>query len=263
MNDPSMWMFDHLTVETPQPGVCVLTLDRPPVNALDQTLRQNLIEAMDRIQDTSEIRVVVLAAAGRVFCAGADIKEKGALADSAGPGSQSRANRLTRDVFFSLVDSAKPIIAAVGGGALGAGFVLAACCDFIIAAEDAYFAMPEIDVGQGGGASMLQRILPAPLMRRMLLTGERMPAPEMAQAGAVQQCVPAAELMPAAVEVAARIAGKSPAAVRAIRGSLETVDRLSRRDGFALEQVYTSELSTGPDADEARRAFFERRPPRF
>ena len=91
------------------------------------------------------------------------------------------------------------MIAAVNGAALGAGFVLAACCDLIFAADSAVFGMPEIDVGLGGGASFLQRILPPSKVRRMMLTGERVPAAELHRLGAVEACLPDAQLLPAAL----------------------------------------------------------------
>ena len=248
-----------LEVEVATPFVAVVALARPPVNALARDLREELLRTFDALQERDDVRAIVLTARGKVFCAGADIKEKQALGSA--PGDHLRANRLTRDAFYCIFDSSKPVIAAVNGAALGAGFVLAACCDLIFAAESAVFGMPEIDVGLGGGASFLQRILPPSKMRRMMLTGERVPAAELYRLGAVEACVPDAELLPAALAVAATIAAKSPAAVRTIRESFLTVEGLGLREGFRVEQNYTTTLSKTPDAEEARRAFFEKRKP--
>jgi enoyl-CoA hydratase len=241
------------------PNVAVVTLARPPVNALGREIREAMLRVFDRLEASAEVRCIVLTARGHVFCAGADIKEKKVFSD--GDGDYVRANRLTRDAFFCIVDSSKPVIAAVNGAALGAGFVLAACCDMILAADTATFGMPEIDVGQGGGASVLQRILPPSKVRRMMLTGERVPAAELYRLGAVEACLPAAELLPAAIVVASAIAAKSPAAVRRIRGSFAAVEALDMREGFRTEQVYTTELSMSPEGADARRAFFEKREP--
>ena len=115
------------------PNVAVVTLDRPPVNALGRDIREAMLRVFDRLEENAEVNAIVLTARGRVFCAGADIKEKAAL--GAGEGDYMRANRLTRDAFFCILDSCKPVIAAVQGAALGAGCVLAACCDMIFAAE--------------------------------------------------------------------------------------------------------------------------------
>ena len=248
---------EAVSVEIPAPFVAVVTLDRSPVNALGRGIREQLLSTFDALQDRDDVRAIVLTARGKVFCAGADIKEKQAL--GASPGDHARANRLTREAFFCILDNTKPVIAAVNGAALGAGFVLAACCDMIFAAEDAVFAMPEIDVGLGGGASFLQRILPAAKMRRMMLTGERVPATELYRLGAVEACLPRDEVLRAAVEVARAIAEKSPLAVRTIRDSFSTVAGLSLREGFHVEQAYTTTLSKTEDAAEARRAFVEKR----
>ena len=201
----------EIRVEVDDAGVAVLTLDRPPVNAMGRSIREAFLDAMDRLGAEPAVRAIVLTGAGHVFCAGADIKEKAQIAAQ----DYARANRLTRDSFLALLESPKPVIAAVNGGALGAGLVMAACCDIILAADTAFFSMPEIDVGQGGGASVLQRIMPPGKMRRMMLTGERVPAAEFHRLGIVEEVLPADRLLPRAVELAATIAAKSPSAVMA------------------------------------------------
>ena len=251
----------NLEVAIAAPHVAVVTLARPPVNALGRDIREAMLRAFDRLEGSPDVRAIVLTAKGHIFCAGADIKEK--AAQTSADGDYVRANRLTRDVFFAILDSSKPVIAAVQGAALGAGCVLAACCDIILASDKAVFAMPEIDVGQGGGASILQRILPPSKLRRMLLTAERVPAAEFYRLGAVEAVLPEVELLPAAIALASTIAEKSPAAVRRIRGSFPSVEALDAREGFRVEQIYTTELSLSPDAAEARRAFFEKRKPVF
>ena len=196
----------NIEVTIAAPNVALVTLDRPPVNALGREIREAMLRVFDRLEGDAEVRAIVLTAKGHIFCAGADIKEKQALAGA--EGDYVRANRLTRDVFFALVDSSKPVIAAVNGAALGAGFVLAACADMIVAADTAVFGMPEIDVGQGGGASVLQRILPPSKVRRMMLTGEHVPAGELYRLGAVEACLPMAELVPAALAFASTDGGE-------------------------------------------------------
>jgi enoyl-CoA hydratase len=250
----------NIDVEIAAPFVAVVTLDRPPVNAMGREIREAMLRVFDRLEDRADVRAIVLTATGHVFCAGADIKEKSAIG---GEGEFVRANRLTRDSFYCLIDSSKPVIAAVNGAALGAGFVMAACCDMILAADTAVFGMPEIDVGQGGGASILQRILPPSKVRRMMLTGERVPAAELHRLGAVEECLPGSELLPAAIAMASTIASKSPTAIQRIRGSFAAVEAMDMREGFRTEQTYTTELSRSADGAEARRAFFEKRKPVF
>jgi enoyl-CoA hydratase len=220
-------------------------------------MREELVAAVDSLGHRDEIHVIVLTARGRIFCAGADIKEKAEL--NGGDFDQTEANRLIRSVFFSVLESTKPVIGAINGAALGAGFVLASCCDILLAADDAVFAMPEVDVGQGGGASFLQRILPRLVMRKMMLTGERVPASELHRLGVVDRVLPADELLGAAIELAAVVAAKSPLAVSTIRQSFATVEELSLSEGFRMEQAYTTMLSGSPEAAAARRAFFDAR----
>jgi enoyl-CoA hydratase len=247
-----------VNVGIPVESVAVVTLSNPPVNAMGTPVRKQLIRVMDELQDHVAVRAIVFTGSGRLFSAGADIKEKAALADEESGASQV-ADRATRDSLFCMLDSEKPIIAAVNGGALGAGFVIAACCDIILAAESAFFAMPEIDVGQAGGASFLQRIMPQQAMRHMLLTGERMSAQELYRLGAIHECVPDGDLLSRAVGLAGVIGSKSAAAVRATRQSFRPVAELGLREGFRVEQTYTSVLSRSPEAAEARRAFLARR----
>ena len=161
------------------------------------------------------------------------------------------------------MECAKPVIAAVNGPAIGAGLVMLSCCDIIVAAEHAVFAMPEIDVGLAGGSSFLQRVMARGRLRRMLLTGERVSAAEMLRLGVIDECVPADELMPVALGLARTIAAKSPVAVRMIKQSFGTVENMTLRDGFRYEQEMTVALSRSEDAREAQTAFLEKRPPAF
>jgi enoyl-CoA hydratase len=243
-----------LTLEVTDSGVATVTIDRPPVNALNTELRTTLLSTLDALHERDDVRAIVLTATGHVFCAGADIKEKATLTESS-PGDYARANRLTKDLFFALLDNAKPVIAAVNGHALGAGFVIAGCCDMIFAADAALFAMPEIDVGQGGGASFLQRIMPLGKLHRMMLTGERVPAAELYRLGVIEASLPADEVLGAALEVAEKIAEKDPGAVRAIRQSYTTVAALNLEEGVRVEQIYTTGLARSDAGAAARDAF--------
>ena len=172
--------------------VATVTLDRPPVNALGRAIRQELLDTFDALHDRADVRAIVLTANGKVFCAGADIKERSLLTGE--PGEYGRLNRLVREVFYSVMECAKPVIAAVNGAALGAGFALTLCCDIILAADDAIFAMPEVDVGLAGGVKFLQRHFTPSKARRLLLTGQRVPATELYRLGVLEECVPLAAL---------------------------------------------------------------------
>lgn len=179
------------------------------------------------------------------------------------PGDYAPLNRLVREMFYSIMECSKPVIGAINGPALGAGFAIALCCDMLIASEDAVFAMPEVDVGLAGGVKYLQRHFTPGKARRLLLTGERVPARELYRLGVVEECVPAGELMASARALATTIAEKSPLAVQMLKNSFNMVENLTLRDGYRLEQNMTVELSRSEDAKEAKRAFMEKRKPVF
>src|SRR5690349_5412014 len=241
--------------------VAVVTLNRPPVNATNRALRGEITRVFDAMTDRDDVRAVVFTANGKVFCAGADIKERTQLTGE--PGEYNALNRIVREQFYSILECAKPVIAAVNGAALGAGMALALCCDILVASEEAIFGMPEVDVGLAGGVKFLERHLNPSKARRMLLTGQRVPAAELYRPGVLEECVPADALMPPAMAIATEIASKSPRAVRMLKESFNAVENQTLRDGYRLEQNMTVALSRSEDAREARAAFVEKRKPVF
>jgi len=241
--------------------VAVVTLQRPPVNATNRAMRLELTRLFDAIGDRQDIRAVVLTGAGKTFCAGADIKERTELTGE--PGEYNELNRLAREMFYSILECPKPVVAAVNGHALGAGMAIALCCDILLASQDAVFGMPEIDVGLAGGVKYLQRHLPPSKVRRLLLTGQRISAPELYRLGVLEECVPPNELMPQAMAVAGEIASKSPMTVRLLKESFTAVESMSLRDGYRLEQNVSKAMSQTADAQEAQLAFVQKRKPVF
>ena len=241
--------------------VATVTLNRPPVNALGRGIRQEIVEVFDALHDRADVRAVVLTANGRIFCAGADIKERSMLTGEAG--EYGKLNRLVREAFYTVMECSKPVIAAVNGAALGAGFALTLSCDILLAADAAVFAMPEVDVGLAGGVKFLQRHLSPSKSRMLLLTGRRVAAQELYRLGVLEACLPARELMPAAMQIAGEIAGKSPLAIKMLKNSFNMVENLPLRDGYRLEQNLTVELTGSDQAEEARQAFLEKRKPDY
>ena len=136
-------------------AVALVTMDRKPVNALNRDMRRELVATFDAISEREDIRCAVLTGTGSVFCAGADLKDR-PNADIAGDFLEH--NRITRETGNAIRECAKPVIAAINGAALGAGFGLAAACDILYASESTTVGMPEINVGLAGGASMLKTL---------------------------------------------------------------------------------------------------------
>lgn len=240
--------------------IAVVTFDRPPVNAQNRRSREELTWIFDTLGDRDDVRVAILTGAGKTFSAGADIKERVDMAQA--PGDYTRHNRVTRESFWAITDCAKPVIAAINGPAIGAGFAFAACCDILLASDNAFIQMPEVDVGLAGGARFLD-LLPRSQARTLYFTAGRMPAAELYRLGVIQACVPREELMDRAMEIARKIAAKSPVAIREVKRAFNVAAHMPERDAYRFEQGITVALSKTEDAREAQRAFVEKRPPKF
>jgi enoyl-CoA hydratase len=241
--------------------VATVTLDMPPVNAQNRKFREEVQPLFDSFSDRNDVRCIVLTGAGRAFSAGADIKERRGMADE--PGAYWAHNRRTREGFYAVEECTKPVIAAINGVALGAGFGLAASCDIMLASEDAVIGMPEIDVGLMGGCKLLQKFFPHSRARRMMFTGERLGAADLLRFNVVDQVFPRDELLAGAMALAKTIASKSPIAMKMAKHSFLTVENMQFKDGYRFEQNLTVQLGKTEDAKEAQRAFAEKRNPVF
>ena len=238
--------------------IATVVMDRPPVNAQNTEFRSEIIAAFDSFADRDDVRVVILTGTGKMFSAGADMKARPSGGD---PGEYWNFNRWVREMFNSIHECAKPVIAAVNGPALGAGFGLVAACDIILASDNCVIGMPEIDIGLMGGAAMLQQFFGRSRARRMFYTGWRVPAEELYRTGVIECCVPLEQLMPEAMKLATEIASKSPLAMRYAKQSMNVTMHMPARDGYRFEQGMTVALSKSEDAQEAKAAFFEKRKP--
>ena len=241
--------------------IALVTLDSPPVNALTRVLNDELTAALDWISETPEVRVVVLTGAGKVFCAGADLKGRADVIK--GPGDLPAHLRRTRECFHAIRECAKPVVAAINGAALGSGLAMVASADVLIASERATLGLPEVDVGLLGGCRHAMRLFPHSLLRRMMLTGYRVPAAELYRLGIVEACTAPEDLLPAAMEMAGVIAAKSPVSTRMGKHTLNTIEDMSLRDGYRYEQDMTAIIAATEDAAEAQAAFREKRAPVF
>lgn len=240
--------------------VALVTLDRPPVNALSRQARNELIHAFDSISQNPDVRCAVLTGAGNTFCAGADLRDRPNAED---PADFLVHNRVTRETGNAIRECSKPVIAAVNGAALGAGMGLMASCDIFYASENATFGMPEINVGLAGGASMLYTLFGRSIMRRMFYTGARLTAQELYRRGIIEAVLPPEQLLDAAMATAQEIASKSPLAVMYAKQAMTISEYMPQRDAYRMEQNYTMALAKTEDAKEARMAFLEKREPVF
>jgi enoyl-CoA hydratase len=241
--------------------IALVKLDNPPVNAHSRQVIADIAAMFDRLSDMDEIRAVVLTGEGRVFCAGADLRERSSGEPQ--PGDYWRNSRAGREAYHSIRECTKPVVAAINGPALGGGLAIVASCDILIASERALLGLPEIDVGLMGGQRHAMRLFSHSRLRTMALTGQRIPGAELYRTGVVESCVPPDELLEAALTMARTLAAKSPVAMRMAKGSLNAIEEMSLRDGYRYEQNLTFELGKTEDSREAMRAFAEKRDPVF
>jgi len=244
-----------VTSAVAEPGVVVVTVDFPPVNAIPVAGWFALADAVTEAGRDEDTHVVVLRAAGRGFNAGVDIKE----IQRDGPAALVGANRGCHAAFGAVYDCAVPVIAAVQGFCLGGGIGLVGNADVVVASEDATFGLPEVDRGALGAATHLARLVPHHLMRAMYYTASTVTAAELHHHGSVFRVVPVAELDDAALEVAKQIATKDTRVIRAAKTAINGIDPQDVHRSYRFEQGFTFELNLTGAADEARQRFLEGR----
>ena len=233
-------------------GIRVVTMDAPPVNALPVRGWFDLAAALDEAGTDPGTRVVVLRAEGRGFNAGVDIKE---MQQTEGFDALIGANRGCFAAFKAVYECAVPVVAAVHGYCLGGGVGLVGNADVIVASDDAYVGVPEIDRGALGAATHLARLVPPHLMRTLYFTGRTITADELHTHGSVFAVVPRDELDEMALAVAADIAAKDPRVMRMAKEALNAIDPVDVNRSYRMEQGFTMELNLAGVADELREGF--------
>jgi len=237
--------------------VATLTMDSPPVNALTRVLNDELTWALDRLSELDEVRAVLLTGAGKVFCAGADLK--GRAENIKAPGDLMAHARRTRECFHAIRECAKPVVVAINGAALGSGLAMVASSDILVASETATLGLPEVDVGLLGGCRHAMRLFGHSRLRRMALTGYRVNAAELYRLGIVEAVTAPDALLPTALALAQTIAAKSPVSTRLGKHTLNVIEDMSLRDGYRYEQDMTAAIGKTDDAREAQAAFRDKR----
>ena len=230
----------------------VVTMAYPPVNALPVQGWYDVAAALHEASADLDTHVVVLRAEGKGFNAGVDIKE---MQRTAGFDALLGANKGCFAAFKAVYESSVPVIAAVNGFCLGGGVGLVGNADCIVASDDAYFGVPEVDRGALGAATHLARLVPAHLMRSLYFTGRNIGAPELQQHGSVLEVVPRDQLDAKALEVAGEIARKDTRVIRAAKEAINGIDPIDVNKSYRFEQGFTMELNLAGVADEHRDAF--------
>ena len=259
-------MTDTAVLTERQGHILIVTINRPEArNAVNAAVHVGIGTALEQAEHDPEIRVVIVTGAGdKSFCAGADLvalsRGESLAPDDAGQQAWGFGG-------FAAHPISKPVIGAVGGFAFGGGCELALMCDLIVAADTAQFALPEVKVGlfaAAGGAFRLAQQLPRKLAMEYMLTGDPIPAARAAQFGLVNHVVPLADLMPAAIALAEKIAANAPLSVQASKRVALGIDEGRIAADAPYWEHNTREravLMRSEDAREGPRAFAEKRKP--
>ncbi len=241
-----------ITSELRDDGVRVVTMEHPPVNALPVQGWYDVAAALDEASRDLATHVVVLRAEGRGFNAGVDIKE---MQRTSGFDALIGANKGCYAAFKAVYECAVPVVAAVHGHCLGGGVGLVGNADCVVASDDAYFGVPEVDQGALGAATHMARLVPQHLMRTLYFTARTIRAADLVQHGSVLEVVARERLDDAALAVAGEIAAKDTRVIRAAKEALNGIDPVDVNTSYRFEQGFTMELNLAGVADELRDGF--------
>ena len=231
-----------------------LVLDHAPVNALDSVLWNSLPGLIFGLGQLEDVHCLLIRAEGRGFCGGVDLKEM-----QAHPERIVQLNRGNYLTFKAVRDCPVPVVVAVHGFVIGGGIGICGAADTIIAAEDAYFSLPEIDRGAMGGASHLSRMLPLHKVRAAFFTGGKIPAAEAYRLGGVEKLVSREALLQEAQAFAGVIAAKSRVALVLAKQALNGLEARDVDHGYRFEQGFTLEMYMHEDSQKSRDAFVNQR----
>jgi enoyl-CoA hydratase len=255
--------MSEVILEEREGRVAVLTINRPDkLNALNQQVRDDMLEILAHLETDDGVGVVVITGAGeKAFIAGADIGEF----EGRSPFDQRRAMRTPR-IYDVMSSFPKPVIAMINGFCLGGGCELALSCDLRIASETARFGQPEIKLGLipgGGGTQRMPRQVGLGHALRLILSGEMIDAGEAEKIGLVEQVVPADDLRTHTLELAQKIASMSPLTLRVAKESVRTSQRMGIEEGILYERDLFCLCFSTEDKEEGVEAFLEKRKPHW
>ena len=234
--------------------IAEVVIDHPPVNALDSAGWNELARVISAAGSNPDVRVVLIRAEGKGFCAGVDLKEMTQFPERIV--ALNQGNYLT---FKAIRSCEVPVVTAVHGFVIGGGIGICGASDVILAAGDAYFSLPEIDRGAMGGAAHLSRMFPLHKVRAAFFTGGRVPAAEAWRLGAIEKVVPREKLLDESREFAALIAAKSRTALRLAKEALNGIEPVDVDRAYRFEQGFTLEMYMHEDSLKSRVAFVEKK----
>jgi len=232
--------------------IAEILFDHPPVNAFDTKGWESIPALIEQAGRDEDVRVLLIRATGRGFCGGVDIKEMQAY-----PERISKLNRDNYLTFKAIRDCPVPVVGALHGFIIGGGVNIAGACDSLIAAEGAFFSLPEIDRGAMGGAAFMSRMLPVQKVRTNFFTGGRVPVEDLYRHGSIEKIVPLDQLEAEARALCGIIAAKSRTALVIAKQALNLIEPWNPSDMYRIEQGFTLEMYAHEDSQKARDAFVE------
>ncbi|TCP32131.1 enoyl-CoA hydratase [Scopulibacillus darangshiensis] len=241
----------------------VITIDRPPANALSSEVIEELNSVINELEDQAEIKALVIHGKDRFFSAGADIKEFTEIEDTEG---FARLSAKGQELFNRMENFKKPIIAAIHGAALGGGLELAMACHIRMAARGAKFGLPELQLGLipgFAGTQRLPQLVGVPKATELILSSQPIEAEEAKALGLVNQVVEPEELFDKALGLASRIVSKSAVSTALALECLSYARRGDYLEGQSKESVNFGIAFNSEDAKEGIQAFIEKRKPAF
>ena len=251
-------MAEFVTVQTDQ-AVATIRLERPPMNALNAQVQDEIAAAAAQVTADQEVRAVILYGGGKVFAAGADIKEMA----NASYGRMAADTRRLQDAFTAVAKIPKPVVAAITGYALGGGLELALCADFRVAGESARVGQPEILLGVipgAGGTQRLPRLVGPARAKDIVFTGRFVGAAEALAIGLVDLVVPDADVYAAARDLVARYASGPAIALRAAKQAIDEGLEVDLDTGLEIERLNFAGLFATEDQQTGMRSFIENGP---
>lgn len=242
--------------------IACVTIDRPPVNAIDEAVTEQLARAFETLSAECSIRAVILTGKGKAFAAGAEIKHFPSLNRKTGEEFALRVTAMHRKIE----EFHCPVIAAVNGYAIGGGCELVMACDIRIASRKARFGQPEVSLGiipGAGGTQRLPRLISTGKAKLLLYTGELIDADEAERIGLVDRVVEPGQELAESKKLAEKIAANAPLAVRFAKKAVNRGLQMSLHDALMVEAALFGELFETQDAKEGVAAFLEKRKPGF
>ena len=244
--------MDFVTFEA-KDHIGVVTFSRPPINAVNSQANEELTKVFEDVNTMDDIWCVILRAEGKGFMSGSDVDDFGAFDDEA----LSKYEEADVRGILAVYNCRVPVICQVQGYVMGHGTTLAAASDIIVAADDAYFSLPEVTICVVGGTDAIRQLVPEKFLRYMAYTGKKISVKEIAKYGNILKVVPRAEAFDTAMEVAKEITANYTKSVQCVKAAINELTNHDKTKDFYVDCTYTHQLLKDPNRDRVLKEHYE------